>query len=121
MKSKISPAKFYFSSAKFFFAKIKFGRADGMGIRISLQENILSQLFDYSSFFPPFLGYYIPKDTLVLWSTMIFQEQFPNYDQFVPERWLKGHCQNISPYSVRLFSHGPRMCIGKRFAGFLFN
>lgn len=69
-----------------------------------LQENVTLQ------------GYEIPKDTLAIWSTLIFQEQFTNHDKFLPERWLKGQCPKISPYSVRPFSHGPRMCIGKRFA-----
>lgn len=60
-------------------------------------------------------GYHIPKDTLAIWSTFIFQELFEDHDKFIPERWL-GKSKEMSPYSVRLFSHGPRMCIGKRFA-----
>lgn len=57
----------------------------------------------------------MPKDTLAIWSTFVFQEQFDQHDQFIPERWLNSN-QEICPYSARLFSHGPRMCIGKRFA-----
>ncbi len=60
-------------------------------------------------------GYHIPKDTLALWSTFIFQQQFADHDKFIPERWMD-KSNDISPYAVRLFSHGPRMCIGKRFA-----
>ena len=60
-------------------------------------------------------GYHIPKDTLALWSPFIFQRQFSDSDKFLPERWLNDQ-KEICPYSVRLFSHGPRMCIGKRFA-----
>ena len=36
-------------------------------------------------------------------------------DQFNPERWIENRGQ-IHPFSVRPFGHGPRMCIGRRFA-----
>ena len=42
-------------------------------------------------------------------------KQFPEPEKFIPERWIV-HKKNIHPFSVRNFSHGPRMCIGKRFA-----
>ena len=42
-------------------------------------------------------------------------KQFPEPEKFIPERWIE-HKKNIHPFSVRNFSHGPRMCIGKRFA-----
>jgi cytochrome P450 len=63
-------------------------------------------------------GYDIPKDTFVLWSAKILSEDtknFPDHDKFRPERWLDKNT-HINPYSVRQFSKGPRMCIGKRFA-----
>jgi hypothetical protein len=36
-------------------------------------------------------------------------------DQFIPERWIEDK-QEIHPFAIRPFGHGPRMCIGKRFA-----
>jgi cytochrome P450 len=42
-------------------------------------------------------------------------EQFPEPTKFIPERWIEDK-KTINPFSVRNFSHGPRMCIGKRFA-----
>jgi len=42
-------------------------------------------------------------------------KMFPDPEKFIPERWIE--CKNeIHPFAVRNFSHGPRMCIGKRFA-----
>ena len=44
--------------------------------------------------------------------------QFDDPDSFMPERWLRGCPQHhkAHPFSSIVFSHGPRMCIGKRFA-----
>ena len=33
----------------------------------------------------------------------------------MPERWIE-HKDRIHPMAVRPFGHGPRICIGKRFA-----
>ena len=60
-------------------------------------------------------GYHIPKDTMVGWNAFLFNTQFPEPEKFIPERWIENK-KDICPYSVRQFSHGPRMCIGKRFA-----
>ena len=60
-------------------------------------------------------GYQIPKNTLVVWSPMLFAEQFKDSDKFIPERWVENK-KSFCPHAVRQFSHGPRMCIGKRFA-----
>ena len=63
-------------------------------------------------------GYHIPKDTLVLWSNNMLgmdESRFPESEKFLPERWLE-HKKSIHPFAVRPFGHGPRMCIGKRFA-----
>ena len=36
--------------------------------------------------------------------------------RFLPERWLRSEQEQPHPFTVLPFSHGPRMCIGKRFA-----
>ena len=66
-------------------------------------------------------GYQIPKGSIVVFPFMISSRdpsQFTDPGQFIPERWLRGCPQHHSahPFSSIIFSHGPRMCIGKRFA-----
>ena len=66
-------------------------------------------------------GYQIPKNSIVSYffqNAMRDPEQWTDPDQFQPERWLRGCPQHHSahPYAHIIFSHGPRMCIGKRFA-----
>ena len=34
-------------------------------------------------------GYHIPKDTMIAWSTILFGEDFPDADKFIPERWIE--------------------------------
>ena len=34
-------------------------------------------------------GYHIPKDTMIAWSTILFGEDFPDSDKFIPERWIE--------------------------------
>ena len=60
-------------------------------------------------------GYHIPKNTLIVWNYVLFSDQFTESDKFIPERWIENK-KSICPHAVRPFSHGPRMCIGKRFA-----
>ena len=42
-------------------------------------------------------------------------KQFTDPEKFIPERWIENK-KEINPFSVRNFGHGPRMCVGKRFA-----
>ncbi len=63
-------------------------------------------------------GYKIPAGTLTMWSKAnmgLDPNHFSNPEEFMPERWIENK-KEINPFSVRNFSHGPRMCIGKRFA-----
>ena len=66
-------------------------------------------------------GYFIPKGS---WVTTYYNNlhrdpnHFPNPEEFIPERWLRD-CpdrQKAHPFAYMPFAHGPRMCIGRRFA-----
>ena len=63
-------------------------------------------------------GYEIPKGTMLWWLHSINnldENVFPNPNQFIPERWIENK-NEIPKFANRQFSHGPRMCVGKRFA-----
>jgi len=66
-------------------------------------------------------GYHIPKDTVVSYFIMNVMKEakhFQDPDKFIPERWMRGcpHQHEAHPFATIPFAHGPRMCIGKRFA-----
>ncbi|XP_068083402.1 probable cytochrome P450 49a1 isoform X2 [Anabrus simplex] len=66
-------------------------------------------------------NYRIPKGTDVLIHHMVAtnkEENFPQANRFIPERWLKGEKEHhkIHPFVALPFGFGPRMCIGRRFA-----
>jgi len=67
-------------------------------------------------------GYQVPKGTLIfrLGALMSMDEKyFKNPDQFLPERWIRGcpqHEKLNNAYANLPFGHGPRACVGQRFA-----
>lgn len=65
-------------------------------------------------------GYNIPKKTPIqLCSGIIGRDEqyFPQQDQFIPERWLRGNTRtDVNPFAHLPFGFGPRKCIGQRFA-----
>eukprot|EP00095_Tigriopus_kingsejongensis_P005254 maker-scaffold353_size198981-snap-gene-0.38 protein:Tk05254 transcript:maker-scaffold353_size198981-snap-gene-0.38-mRNA-1 annotation:"hypothetical protein DAPPUDRAFT_319971" len=65
-------------------------------------------------------GFHIPKDTMFFWQSYILsnhKDSFPDNEVFRPERWIDPvEKKAIHPFASLPFSHGPRMCVGKRFA-----
>jgi len=66
-------------------------------------------------------GYHVPPGSIVYYAAALAvgqADQFPQPEVFRPERWLRG-CpaqHSAHPFAAIPFSHGPRMCIGRRFA-----
>jgi len=71
-------------------------------------------------------GYQIPKGTEVMLPMMLLhshENQFPQANKFIPERWLKDytdpqcpHAKDSHPFAYLPFGFGARMCAGKRLA-----
>ncbi|XP_060064243.1 probable cytochrome P450 CYP44 [Ylistrum balloti] len=66
-------------------------------------------------------GFQIPAGTVIEMCSFVHQmspQYFDEPTEFRPERWLRGssHFRNHHPFIVIPFSHGPRMCIGRRIA-----
>lgn len=65
-------------------------------------------------------GYKIPAGTFVLKMGLnsTDEEYYPNPLEFRPERWLRDSpdYRNVDRYTNLPFGHGPRSCIGQRFA-----
>lgn len=65
----------------------------------------------------PESGVSIKKGTIVMiaaWAANRNPKYWPNPDKFWPERWESA--ENLNPYAFTTFGHGPRNCIGTRFA-----
>lgn len=66
-------------------------------------------------------GYQIPAGTVIEFCSFVQQmspDYFDNPNDYQPERWIRGssHYKNHHPFILIPFSHGPRMCIGRRIA-----
>jgi len=66
-------------------------------------------------------GYQVPAGTTVVRNGMGMSndhKNFPEPEQFLPERWLRGCPErtNANPFANIPWGHGARSCIGRRFA-----
>ncbi|KAK7603884.1 hypothetical protein V9T40_004157 [Parthenolecanium corni] len=66
-------------------------------------------------------GYRIPKGTQLVFPTLVLgrmPEHVSNPEKFDPERWIKQTDENniLHPFASLPYGHGPRMCLGRRFA-----
>lgn len=70
------------------------------------------------------MGHYVPKGSVIMlctWAVNFSKELWgPDADEFKPERWMQPGQANsggaTSNYAFLTFLHGPRSCIGQRFA-----
>ncbi|KAL7643981.1 UNVERIFIED_CONTAM: hypothetical protein RMT77_005994 [Armadillidium vulgare] len=65
-------------------------------------------------------GYEIPKGSMVFALNLVTardEKYFKKGNEFIPERWMRDRpLGSIHPYAALPFSHGTRMCIGRRIA-----
>lgn len=72
-------------------------------------------------------GYKIPKGTMLSLGQLLLQSNdkyFEKSKEFIPERWLKTKdpqcpiksAKDTNPFIYLPFGHGPRSCVGRRFA-----
>ncbi len=51
-----------------------------------------------------------------LWAAHRNPTHFPDPEKFRPDRFLAGEREDLHPFAMGAFGHGPRNCIGSRFA-----
>ncbi|XP_043212504.1 cytochrome P450 CYP12A2-like [Amphibalanus amphitrite] len=66
-------------------------------------------------------GYTVPAGVRCVPLSMLMAldpHLFPEPERFLPERWLRSspQYQKVAQYAYLPFGHGPRMCVGRRFA-----
>jgi cytochrome P450 len=64
-------------------------------------------------------GIYLPKGTPVRWSIMAAgrdPEEYPQPNEFIPDRWLKDKNKDTSPLTFLFFGSGSHRCLGESLA-----
>lgn len=64
-------------------------------------------------------GIHIPKGTHISWSILAAgrdSQEYPQPDEFLPERWLKDEQGNTKPLTMLVFGSGAHRCIGESLA-----
>ncbi|GAB1600268.1 cytochrome P450 27C1-like [Argonauta hians] len=77
-----------------------------IGARITTEDMVLA-------------GYHIPKGTCLMINNYAMsrdEKNFPNANEFIPERWFRNDARKFHPFAVIPFGHGSRSCIGRRIA-----
>lgn len=73
----------------------------------------------HDSFFHNFIdGKVVPKEAMIMLHIYALHQdpqQFPDPDQFDPDRFLPENAEKRHPYAFVPFSAGPRNCIGKTY------
>ncbi|CAI9719319.1 cytochrome P450 27C1-like [Octopus vulgaris] len=86
--------------------KVKLYPVIPIGARITTEDIVLD-------------GYHIPKGTCLMINNYAMsrdERNFPNANEFIPERWFRSDTRKFHPFAVIPFGHGSRSCIGRRIA-----
>ncbi|XP_011869161.1 PREDICTED: cytochrome P450 9e2-like [Vollenhovia emeryi] len=82
-------------------------------------DRLCSKRYELPPAQPGYKSVILEPDTVLMFPAYALHRDpryFPNPDKFDPERFSEENKDNIVPYTYIPFGHGPRKCIGNRFA-----